>query len=674
MHGLPLEAPAAAPPLLVAAARSHDTVGMSLERRKDDGGWEIIGRAAGRAPHLALARDPDGKTAFRLHVWSMDRTMAPIALRLRAANPSPAGERTLANGVVLTELPGFDPPLGVAAVKLDKPGLFHLDAAPPTLVWSAAAGQALGHGPEMVVAGGTRLWFADSLAAGPVKARRILPDASTALALTLPDGQSAGLPLSVAGSGPVLWIAESRIGQPGISVGSQDAAADGRAMAVGTGVAVALLPDAHGGDEPVVRLWRADGQTGELPLTLRQLAFPKAVQAKLPWGVSDGALGAGAATFYALPAGAKRLQLALPPFTVAALLRDGVVSRAIWSGDQPGGQAVDTSADSLLLLNTGTADGQVSASLSPVVGEEVTLGRGTLLRQWQASAGNRRFDIALAPGDCGKGLLLRVAGAVEEAILVQRDGIVRRGTSLPVTDDAVLVLVHKTGMAAAWLDNGDADAWPAADTLAKAEAPANPGAVSLSGPERQWRFDSKAPTLLHLSTSSPVMIGLRRPVGLPELSVWGQGGALHAFLPGGTTLLGLRPLQDGGLSGTAIIAESEPIAIDEGLGPKIRLAPGDARLFAFDLRQAGPIGVGVRGNADTARVRLLDSDGRTLAEGAVAMTSLAVGRYYLLVENRADGGASELQPALVGAARPDTGPPEDIKRHYWELVATGEDK
>jgi hypothetical protein len=168
------------------------------------------------------------------------------------------------------------------------------------------------------------------------------------------------------------------------------------------------------------------------------------------------------------------------------------------------------------------------------------------------------------------------------------------------------------------------------------------------------------------------MLGLRRPTGVPDLTVWGQGANLHAVLPAGRSLLGVRPLQDGALGGAALLEQSLPVTIGEGLGPTLRLAPGDARLFRFDLTAAGPIGIGVRGRADSARVRLLTAAGEVLAEGVAAMPSLDPGAYYLLVENRPDGAATELQPVLVGAKRPDTGPPEDVKRRYWDLVATGE--
>ena len=65
---------------------------------------------------------------------------------------------------------------------------------------------------------------------------------------------------------------------------------------------------------------------------------------------------------------------------------------------------------------------------------------------------------------------------------------------------------------------------------------------------------------------------------------------------------------------------------------------------------------------------LLDAAGHRLSEGAVAMTELKAGQYFLLVSNRADAATLEVQPVLVGVAKPGREPPEAVKRHYWRLV------
>jgi len=663
LHLIPLDLQPEDGPLLVVAGRSVDTVGLVLEQRSGEE-WQAVGAASGRNARLAVARD--AKADYRLRVWSMDHTLQPIALALRAVAPTQASEAGLAGGLSLTAVPGIEPPLGVAAVKLERPGLFRLDAAAPGLAWATANGHALAHGPEVVVAGGSGLWFLDDLANATVRAKRVVPDATEPLALTLPAGESAALPLAEGGRGPRLWLAESRVGQPGLSIGQ----ADPRASGFAAGVAAALLPDAGDAASQTVRLWRADG-AGELPVMLRQIAFAKPARADQDWGEGDRSLDGGTALDLTLPKGNKRLRLALPPQAAAALLKDGGVERLLWSGAEALASSLDSSADHLLLLNAGTEAGRLSLQVTAGSDAGLTLAQGVMLRQSLPTAGSLRVEVGVAPA---KPLTLHLSGPVEEALLLQQDGKLRSGTSAIVVDQpGLLVLRHGPGAIAAWLDNGDERSWLAA---AKTAPPQTlPATLPLSGAETAWRFAAPQPGLLHLSSAVPVLSGVLRPDGLPELTVWPQGANLHLFLPAGQdAVVGLRPLQDGALAGAARLSRSEVVAINEGLGPKVRLAPGDARLFGFTVTAAGPVGVGVRGEADSARVRLLDAGGRTLAEGAVAMADLAAGSYFLLIENRADAAATELQPALVGAAKPDRGPPEDIKRHYWDLVSQEEDK
>ena len=202
-----------------------------------------------------------------------------------------------------------------------------------------------------------------------------------------------------------------------------------------------------------------------------------------------------------------------------------------------------------------------------------------------------------------------------------------------------------------------------------------PATLALAGAEAAWRFSSPGPALLHLASAVPVLAGVLAADGAPDLAVWPAGANLHLFLAAGKdTVVGLRPLQAAALSGSLRLARGAAVAIGEGAGPKLRLAPGDARLFAFDLGDSGAVGFGVRGEADSARLRLLDPAGQTLAEGAVAMKELTAGRYFLLVENRSDAAATDIQPVLAGVARPGREPPEEIRRHYWDLLTGKEDE
>ncbi|VFU08151.1 protein of unknown function [Methylocella tundrae] len=81
----------------------------------------------------------------------------------------------------------------------------------------------------------------------------------------------------------------------------------------------------------------------------------------------------------------------------------------------------------------------------------------------------------------------------------------------------------------------------------------------------------------------------------------------------------IRPTT-GALSGSLEVTLSPLIPINEGVGEARALAPGGAALFVFDAPRAQTIGVGVRSDPDSAKVRLLDANGRSLGgrPGAIA--------------------------------------------------------
>ncbi|MEO5373921.1 MAG: hypothetical protein H7840_06520 [Alphaproteobacteria bacterium] len=659
--------------MLLAWARSEDAVGLALERRTADGAWRTVGTASGRRPLVALPRGAGGEDAYRLRLWSLDHTTAPITFAVRTVVPLPASERQLTAGLALSPLPDLDPPLAVVEVALERPGLLQLDPAPPGLTWATAANQrTLRRGAPVVVAGGDRLWLVDEAGGGQkVMARRITPEAGAPFALALGPGERATLPLNESEGGPRLWLAESRVGQPGVAIVGADRPDDARTSGVAAGAAGAVLADAAAARGATLRLWRADApapgeEQGEFPLLLRRFAFSTVARGPLDWGLSDGELVGGGARDMTLPAGRKRLDLALPPRTAAALMEGDQVVRVVWATGQGDSETMDTAADRLLLLNTGAEAERFSVTISSAEGRDLTsLSPGGLASAWRPTAGTLRLEVKGR-----QGMAAHLSGPVESARLVQRNGVVRTGSPMTVgvDEEAVLMVRHRAGLLAAWLDGTGADAWPVAADAAP--GPAAPGTVALSGAEARWRFEAAAAGLLHVRSSAPVLTGVRRSDGAPEVEAWPQGAAMHVFTPAGSTIVALRPLDADQLVGAARLTRSEAVAIGEGLGPKLRLAPGDGRLFSFETRADGPVGIGVRGSSDSVRVRLLDARGTTLSEGTVAMTDLKAGRYFLLVRNRGDAGSTDIQPALVGSERPDSGPPEDVKRKYWDLVVT----
>ena len=151
--------------------------------------------------------------------------------------------------------------------------------------------------------------------------------------------------------------------------------------------------------------------------------------------------------------------------------------------------------------------------------------------------------------------------------------------------------------------------------------------------------------------------------------LFATGAELNLFQPKGRSLdLDIEAVGDATLSGSARFETVAATPISDGLGPKLRVAPGQSRLFMFALARARSIGVGVRGSVDNASCRLLASDGTVLGSGLVHMHELPPGTYFLAVDVPAGGVAADVQPALVGMTLPDDGPPADVRDEYRALA------
>jgi hypothetical protein len=112
---------------------------------------------------------------------------------------------------------------------------------------------------------------------------------------------------------------------------------------------------------------------------------------------------------------------------------------------------------------------------------------------------------------------------------------------------------------------------------------------------------------------------------------------------------------------------SEISEIQEGPGPKQMLEPGGSRIFAFELRLPGRVGIGVRASADIATCSLMDPQGRTLGNGVVQMHDLEAGTYFIIIRTPSQSMPVEVQPVVVGIEPRGTDPPEDIIQKYMAM-------
>jgi hypothetical protein len=121
----------------------------------------------------------------------------------------------------------------------------------------------------------------------------------------------------------------------------------------------------------------------------------------------------------------------------------------------------------------------------------------------------------------------------------------------------------------------------------------------------------------------------------------------------------------GALSATAEFTASRVTPVGEGLGPEVLLAPGDSRLFSFEVKQEGMVGVGVHASSDVIESELLSSTGKSLGKGTVQKFNLKPGIYLLALQAPAQGVPVRAQAAVVGIVPPGTDPPEDVIRKYF---------
>jgi hypothetical protein len=473
-------------------------------------------------------------------------------------------------------------------------------------------------------------------------------------------------------------------------------------LAVGprTAVAVSLAPR-----HPVARVWlaqpRSAGELGDgasMELRLAQLRFPIPTVAKADWGVSDGHLDGIAARRLDLPAGLRKLRLALGEATVAVLSRGDTVLSTHWQGGAPFEELLDDGvggvggmADRLTLLHTRPGTDPYTVELLPraATEEALVLSPGAPFERSLDRAGTLRIVLPetargmSTSATVGSTLHVRSADSGDlrgdlQVVLLGRDGSVARGPDLPAGQGGVALVKHGPGLLLAWLggpEDETAALWPAAEGTRPAPVKvALPASVPLSGRFAELALPGSGPRVLHLRTALPLATLLHRSGdSADEVVVHAEGGRLDAFLPPGEARLGLRSLAGAQLSGVAELTETPVTPIGEGLGPEVLLPTGGSRWFSFHVERNGPVGIGAHAGSDVVEIELYDRGGRRLPGpegkshgGVVRMPELTAGDYLLALRSPAGAAPVRARPALAGLVLPDSGPPADVIRKYLE--------
>src|SRR5436309_3946903 len=428
----PLQAPADAELLLVAAS-APESVGCALEA-----GGRTVGAAVGRTARVEVPLARGGE--YRLRLWSVDGRATSAHVTAVALALKRTTEQQLQAGVTLAAVRGLAPPAGVAAMQLDRPGVFRVGAG--VRACSVPDAPCVEPANGVFAVAGQTFWLVRERAQKMVKAFRLVlaPGAARQLQVELEDDRPAACDVAKSRDRPVLVVATSLAGQPGALLVDRTAPAAPRAagagMAVGTHSAASVTLAA---ERPTAVVWAASPSGPRSQVTVREWSFatpPGESGLAGSWAGEQGGEVAGVtARIFDLPPGPKRVRLALGEATVVALSDGERVTSVHWQGGEPFEETVETSANRLTVFHTREAKDGFHLEVLPLAAGQAAapLAPGVPYERADLRAGTARLAVAPAvASDAERPLTLHVRGAGAEAVLVGGDGRVVRGTDLPL--------------------------------------------------------------------------------------------------------------------------------------------------------------------------------------------------------------------------------------------------
>ena len=360
----------------------------------------------------------------------------------------------------------------------------------------------------------------------------------------------------------------------------------------------------------------------------------------------------GSALPVTLPAGDKVVQLDLGA-GVAAFAGGA----AAWAGGAPLSRTMHGGWTALLLVNLGSTPAPVGLLWQSQAA--VSLTPGEVSKRFFGAAGS--FETAfVAPA----GAHVIVAGAAATLTAIGADGTVRRGRDVAVSGAGRVVVEHAVGPVALWIAADGVSPWP----QAAAQAVRLPAHLPLTGEAMALTLNQPAASLLHVSTTAPVLAALVQAGRTDAPRLFPAGAELHVMLAAGPAELRLYSPTDGPLTGSVAVSAEPVIAVSEGLGAPVSVAPGGTAAFGFSLAKPATIGVGVRADPDRAVVRLLDASGAVKGQGVAQLQTLPAGSYVIEAHVPPGAPTTVLRPAVIGITPRGNGPPPEVVQQYLELV------
>jgi len=615
--------------LQLVAAKSDREIAVSIEKR-DGGGWRSIGVERGLEP---VAAWPDEKGEWRAVVWPIGGGAAALSLSARALDPGAQSP----GDISFEAVDGAS--ACIAAVRAPSAALTQIEAPQSGLYTGLAPGRLLRPvQPGSAAPQSDRLWL---MLRGDCRQHAKLSAFSHAggeTAIDLGAGDVAGLPASTPPSGKTrLLLARSAFGQPGLRAAGATAIAANAALA-------------QAGDGPA-QLFEA-GEGAPLRATVR------AIDVELRDRIDAGALFSGLVPpMSALPVSidkAESLEVDLAPGLALFSAPGEKTPLAAFTDDAALSRRLSGAAATLWLVNIGEAPAPARIAARGAKAE--TLDASRAVKRFVGAAGELALRVAAQPGD-----RLVVAGG--EATFTSDKGRVTRGGSISVDGPGEVVVAHRPGLVAVWLERNGAGPWKAPPP----KALDLPQRVALSGEAMSFAIKRDAAAMLDIRANAPAIVVFAQN-GRRNVETFAAGVVLRRYMAAGDATLEIYAAADGPLSG-ALEASALPITLaHEGLNDPVTLGAGGVALFSFETTREGEIGIGVRAEPDIGAVRLMDAAGKTLGEGVAQSTKLALGRYVVEARAPADAPTSVVRIAVLGVSPPPAAPPDEETEKFLELA------
>ncbi|MFT4976824.1 MAG: hypothetical protein ACI8S6_002729, partial [Myxococcota bacterium] len=630
---VPISAPAGG--ILLAEAQANESIGLAIVQ-----GDRVLSADSGEQARAGAWLSPD--LPARLRVWSVDRRGSLVTVS--AAHTAPAA---LPAGTIQAPVLA-----GQAAARVATPrgGAFRVSSAGevctvPGQPCAPLDGLATTTGESLVVI----VPASTDAATLPVTvAEDVLPTGRWGRVVVPASGARWAV---AAGQGPLLVIAQTNHGQPGLRL-VDPAAPEGAGSVSAAGERLAVA--AHAGlSSPTITLWPADGAE-RLPVRVRAWRFEPPRSDRLSVGGQDVPIPAGAATRRVL-ARPGPVTIALP--TGLAAVVDTASGEQVYYADGAAEVIAVDSVRSVLLLNPTAASDIARIVALPEGVAEPVLRLGAPLEQVLA---HRQLQRLWIPDG---GQTVHAAGAIGGLTWLGADGAVAR------TAGSTMALGESGG----WLEvsalPGTAVLWLGEDGLVptggEAEALTLPARVTLSGASKRLTVEGDAGAVLQVGIAAPAVVVVTTG-GREVAEVLLQGGAVDVPLAEGGASVVVRALGGGTLRGALSLQAASPTPLADGIGEPIALSPGERRWFSVTLSGEQELGVGVQSSSDRVGVVLVDESGVQLGEGRVQLHTLQAGRYLLGLSLPPDARPATARPALVGRIPRGDGPPEDVIRAYVE--------